>query len=173
MFQFQLPWMEEDRRVSYFPKTKYTLNSTVFDVTLSKFKYSSHNLKNGRIALEMIMVNGQQINGSSTRTRLTEDDEYTPSVFKTWEYYFGTPMHPYLQWKPISYQDKQRKSTKSQEAQIVFPNRKAIDFLNGQVPRSLASALFDDSTSLNGTAMYIVIGTAGDETYINTPYLTW
>ena len=167
--------MEGDSRISYFPKTKYTRNSTVFDITLYKFNYTKQDkdFKRGRIALEMVMVNGQAVNKYSTRVTSTEDDEYTPSVFRTWEYLFGPPNYPYLQWKPISYQNHKRVSTISQEANIVFPRGEAVDFLDGKVPRSLASALFSDSTTLNGTAMYMVFGTDGDDTYLNTPHLTW
>ena len=176
-FQFQLPWTEEDRRISYFPKTKYTQNSTVFDITLCGFNYTKGTrIKNSRIALEMIMVNGERIDKSSTHMSSTEDDEYTPSVFRTWEYYFnerGTPNQAYLQWKPISYQSHMRRSTKSQGANIVFPNGRAIGFLDSMVPQSLASALFNNSTPLNGTALYIVVGNDGDETYINSSHLTW
>ena len=122
------------------------------------------------------MVNGQQVNRSSTKVTSTVDDEYTPSVFRMWEYYFndrGSPNPAYLQWKPISYQSRVRRSTKSQEANIVYPIGHAIDILVSQLPSGLASALFNDSTSLNGTAMYIVMGTDGDDTYVDSGYQTW
>ena len=122
------------------------------------------------------MVGGQQVDGSSTVVMSTVDDEYTPSVFRTWEYYFNERGHSsraYLQWKPISYQSHDRKSTKSQEANLVCPEGNAVDVLNGEVPPSLASALFSDSTPLNGTALYMVIGTSGDENYVNSKHMTW
>ena len=172
-FQFQLPSTEEDQRISYFPKTKFTLNSTVFDITIDNFTY--RDVGNGRIALELILINGQPVGRNSTRETSTVDDEYTPSVFRTWEYYFNEedlPNRPYLQWKPISYQSQGRRSTKSQEANIVFPNC-MVDYLGGLIPRSLASALFNESTSLNCTAMYIVFGTDGDQTFLNSPLQTW
>jgi hypothetical protein len=173
-FKFQLPERTADERISYFPKTKYTLNSTVVDMSLLHFNYS---LKHGRIALEMVMVNGQQVDKSSTRVTSTVDDEYTPSVFRTWEYYFNDRDHPsraYLQWKPISYQNHHRRSTISQEANVAFPEGKAIGILNGRVPRSLASALFSDwTTELNGTALYMAFGTQGDGNYINSTHMTW
>lgn len=151
----------------------YTPNSTVVDITIDGFNYTG--TKNGRVAIEMIMVNGQPVGPSSTQVTSMEDDEYTPSVFRTWEYFFSrkAPAPAFIQWKPVSYQSKSRRSTKSQQANIVFPNGKAVDFLGNEVPRSLASAVFDDSTPLNGTAMYIVIGDDGDVTYVNSAYQTW
>ena len=162
-------------RVSYFPKTKYSLNSTVVDFSLMQFNFSGYT--NGRVAMEMVMVNGQEVNDSSTMVTTTIDDEYTPSVFRTLEYYFnpsGSRPRAYLQWKPISYQSHNRKSTKSQEANVVFPKGNAVSILNGEVPASLASALFNSSSVvLNGTAMYIVIGTSGDDNYVNSEHMTW
>ena len=146
----------------------------MFDITLSNFNYT--NVGSGRVALELIVVNGQPVGENSTQETSTVDDEYTPSVFRTWVYYFNerdSPNRGYLQWKPISYQSLGRQSTKSQEANIVFPKGAALDLLGGRVPRSLASALFNDSTPLNGTAMYIVFGTDGDQTFLNSSYLTW
>ena len=122
------------------------------------------------------MINGEQVDKASTDETVTEDDEYTPSVFRTREYYFQPkkiPSRGFLQWKPVSYQSKDRKSTVSQQANILFPQGEAISVLDGEVPRSLASALFSDDIQLNGTAMYIVIGNGGDETYVNSEYMTW
>ena len=169
-----MPSREETKRISYFPKTQYTQNSIVFDITIDNFNYTKK--INGRVAIEMIMVNGQVIDKSSTDQTLTEDDEYTPSVFKTQEYYFqpkNVPNRAFLQWKPVSYQSKSRKSTQSQQANVVYPSGRAVDLLGDEVPRSLASALFSDDTPLNGTAMYIVLGTSGDDTYVNSDYQTW
>lgn len=121
------------------------------------------------------MINGKQVNKHSIDKTSTTDDEYTPSVFQTFEYYFqkGLPSPGFLQWKPISYQSRHRKSTESQQANYVPPSGSAIDLLNGTIPSSLASALFNDSIPLNGTVMYIVFGTSGDETYLNSKYQTW
>ena len=124
------------------------------------------------------MLRGQAVNGSTTRESSTVDDEYTPSVFRTWEYYFnngGSPNNQaYLQWKPISYQSGDRKSTKAQEAILRFPVGDAVDVLHDKVPRGLGSALFNDSdTVLNGTAFYVVIGTNSDDNYLNPSHVTW
>ena len=168
-----LPDREEDERISYFPKTKYTLNSTVVDVILENFNFSAVG-KNGRVAIEMVMLNGQEVNESSTRQATSLDDEYTPSVFRTWEYYFNNENQAYLQWKPISYQSRDRKSTKSQEATLKFPTGNAIHVLDDQVPRGLASALFNSTdTLLNGITLYMVIGTGGDDNYVSPSYVTW
>ena len=166
--------------MSYFPKTKFTVNSTVVDVQLLSFNFTrvqQDRTSNGRIAMEMVMIRGQQVNDSSTDVTSTVDDEYTPSIFRTWEYYFNERSHPhqaYLQWKPVSYQNHQRISTKSQEANLVFPEGGAVDVLGGQVPRGLASALFNGSaTPVNGTTFYMVIGTDGDDNYVNPKRVTW
>lgn len=157
------------------------MNSTVVDVTLLSYNFSMDQdvngtpvTKNGRIAMEMVMIGGQKVNRSSTSVTSYVDDEYTPSVFRTWQYFFDPRRWIYLQWKPISYQTHNRKSTQSQEANLVYPEGAAVDILGGEVPRGLASALFNESSMvLNGTAFYMVIGTAGDDNYVNPFRVTW
>ena len=173
--QLFFPSRKETTRISQFPKTQYHQNSTVFDVVIHDYNYTLTKSKS-RLALEMIVVNGNAVNKHSTDRTVTEDDEYTPSVFTTREYYFRdkhTPSRGFMQWKPVSYQSKSRQSTKSQQANIVFPRGNAVDMLGDTVPRSLASALFSDATPLNGTSLYIVIGDSGDDTYTNSRYMTW
>ena len=41
------------------------------------------------------------------------------------------------------------------------------------VPGGLASALFNNCTSLNNTRVYLVMGTDGDDNNANPNYVTW
>ena len=99
----------------------------------------------------------------------TIDDEHTPSVFQTIQYLFGNSSVGYIQWKPISYQNSaNRATTSSQQANVLFADGSDVKPL----PRSLASALFNRST-VNVTRMFMVFGSSGDDTYMNSEYMTW
>lgn len=154
----------------YFPGTVFTENSTTFDLEIQNFSYqlSTSKKPSSRLALELLLVHGPDtLNGSVSVTR-TIDDEHTPSVFQTFQYLFGDSHIGYLQWKPISYQSSDRASTSSQQANVVFADESTIDPL----PPSLASALFNSST-VNVTRMFMVFGSSGDDSYLNSNYMTW
>ncbi len=111
--------------------------------------------------------------GSLTESKWL-DDEYTPSVFKTVKYEFGSSLDTegFMAWKPISYQSSGRKSTVSQQANWVLPTGQAT--VINSLPTGLATALFQNVSVVgNATRLYMVFGTAGDETYRNPTYMTW
>ena len=151
--------------MSSFPHTHYTENSTTFDLTFQNFPYKH---TSSRIVLEMYVVPGPafQARGDIQSNR-NIDDEYTPSVFETYTYLFGSS---YIQWKPISYQDGSRASTASQQANyLTYQGLLPSD--RGQLPQGLASAVFGPDA--NVTRFYMVIGTSGDNTYLSSEYFTW
>ena len=124
----------------------------------------------------MMLIYGPGIPPGRTRERMSVDDGYTPSIFKTVQYEFGNSSteQGYLLWKPISYQSSSRKSTVSQQAILVYPEGRAINVT--ELPHGLATAMFGNVNSTtygNATRLYIVFGTSGDDTYITPTYMTW
>lgn len=163
-------------RLSYFPKTLYSENSTTFDFVFRNFEYSNisrnkkdSNLKYGRLVLEMLFVHGQLKNGS-VKERFSKDDEYTPSVFITNNYLFGGngTFDGFLQWKPISYLSGSRKSTQSQQANLINGEIGDVD-----IPPSLAYALYGSENAGIVQPVYMVYGTGGDDNNPNADYVSW
>ena len=177
--QFTVADNEGDSRLSGFPKSLYTDTSAIFDLVLD-FRDSPRRAydKNSRAAIEMMVVHGPSIQNGSVRQTTSFDDEYTPSVFTTVNYVFDNQNNSstgpgFLQWKPISYQSGSRKSTVSQQANVVTASGDATDITG--IPGSLASALFENESTVwsNTARLYMVFGTPGDDTYIPPTYMTW
>lgn len=133
--------------------------------------------KTNRLALELKIVHGPQVANGSVSSKMNFDDEYTPSVFSTYQYEFGRSLHGpslplgYLQWKPVSYTSSGRASTSSQ--QINMADTSAVSF-NDSLPEGLASALFGHLPGpRNVTLVYMVVGTTGDDSALSPGYLTW
>ena len=130
-----------------------------------------------RVALEMLLVHNHNTSSGNVRMDSTVDDEYTPSVFDTFQYLFGkkpvsNETAGFFQWKPISYQTAGRKSTKSQQANVAYASNET-QVEHARIARGLASALFEPSTVSNVTLLYIVFGTSGDESWNQSSYMTW
>ena len=130
-----------------------------------------------RVALEMLLVHNLNTPSGNVTMSTTVDDEYTPSVFDTFQYRFGkdpvsNETTGFFQWKPISYQTGGRKSTSSQQANIAYASNKTQEEY-ASIPNGLASAVFEPSTVSNVTLVYIVFGTSGDETWNHSSYMTW
>ena len=119
--------------------------------------------------MDATLVHGPNtINGSLCKN-FSKDDEYTPSVFNTFNYLFGSDSNRgFLQWKQISYLTPKRKSTSSQQVNLI-----GGDNVGTAIPHSLASALFNDSTASNITTVFMVFGTKGDDNNMNPDYVTW
>ncbi len=125
----------------------------------------------------MFVVHGLNVKHGKFQQGQSLDDEYTPSVFSSWTYNVSgndTDFHDmggYIHWKPISYQSSARKSTESQQINIV--TTADTQACRSYPPlRGLASALFGDEVS-NVTRWYVVFGTDGDDTYLTSEYSTW
>ena len=164
-------------RLSYFPKTLYTVNSTTFDFVFRHFdyKFSGKNNKYSHLALEVVLVHGPTKNGSVSK-HFSIDDEYTPSVFLTYNYIFGESRGTenkkgFLQWKPISYLGKDRLSTKSQQANFI--SGLPFEYVNLTENGSLATALYNATTAGDITQLFIVFATEGDGDNGNPPYVSW
>lgn len=155
----------------------------MFDVISENYPYSQVNSKS-RLALEVLIIHGENVENGSISLGKSSDDEYTPSVFTTFTYntsgkdqtHYSPSTGGYAQWKPISYQSSGRKSTQSQQVAIL-PTADVPACEVGVLPRGLASALFGSEVSNktvgNVTRWLVVFGTPGDENYINTTYNTW
>ena len=130
----------------------------------------------------MFIVHGPKVNNGSVSQITYLDDEFTPSIFSSWTYNVSGNMSVsddlggYLHWKPISYQDSGRKSTVSQQVNVVS----AGDIPECQLltlPKGLATALFGDDvnpvTVSNVTRWFAVFGTDGDDNYLDPKYSTW
>ncbi len=77
----------------------------------------------------------------------------------------------FFQWKPISYQNSDRKSTASQQVNILYTGDQS--FCNtGEIPNGLVKDLFGQNAS-NVTRWFAVFGTSGDVSYFNNPFFTW
>lgn len=131
----------------------------------------------------MILLHGENVNNGSIVKETTTDDEYTPSVFSTNTYNTSGRSHPksndslgYVQWKPISYQSVERKSTSSQQVNVVTTGTLKVCLVR-EVPLGLASALYgtemEGSGVRNATRWFVVFGTSGDGTDTNSDYNTW
>lgn len=177
IIQTTIPKYAGSGRLQYFPKTLFTENSTVFDVVSENYPYSP-DIDKGRLALEVVVIHGENVQNGSVSLSKSSDDEYTPSVFTTYTYSAGGnhSMGGYAQWKPISYQSAGRKSTESQQVAVV-PTAHVDECEVLVVPRGLASALMGSNISSetvgNVTRWLVVFGTPGDENYINSAYNTW
>lgn len=125
----------------------------------------------GRLVLEMLLVQGDNLTGGSIQQVFSRDDEYTPSIFRTFNYLFGETGDKggYLQWKPIAYLSNKRKSTSAEQATLVL----GAPVVNITFPPSLASALFNEDTISSVTNVYLVMGTEKDENNPNPDYVTW
>lgn len=155
-------------RLGYFPKTLYTENSTTFDFAFQNFTYKISNLPDGsygRIVLDLLLIHNK--NGT-IESHFSKDDEYTPSIFLTYNYLFKfvNSMQGYVQWKPISYLSVERKSTKSEQVNaILSPETVPV------LPSGLASALYESTSNI--VQLYLVMGTEGDDNNFNPKYITW
>lgn len=125
----------------------------------------------GRLVLEMVLVHGDNLTSGSIQQVFSRDDEYTPSIFRTYNYLFGdsSDKEGFLQWKPIAYLSSKRKSTSAEQATLVL----GAPVVNITFPPSLASALFNEDTVSNVTTVYLVMGTEKDENNPNPLYVTW
>ena len=166
-------------RVSVFPKTLYSENSTVFDFTFNKFNFTlsdGQDTSHGRLVLEMLLVHGRLNNNSSPEKRFSRDDEYTPSVFLIYNQLFGggnDTMDGFLQWKPISYLSKSRKSTQSQQANAQNGHSMNIT----QVRPGLVTAMYPNDTHSAAAGViqpvYMIFGTEGDDNNPDPGFVTW
>jgi len=155
----------------------------VFDVITENYPF---HYNTSRLGLEVMIIHGGNVKNGSIHLNRTSDDEYTPSVFSTYTYHVSgknkdsNDMGGYAQWKPISYQDKNRKSTSSQQVTIV-PTAQVSTCSVQDLPEGLAEALFGNESSVsNMTRWFVVFETSGDDTYIINPvtqtnisYNTW
>lgn len=120
--------------------------------------------------MEILLVHGPHTNNGTINNTFSVDDEYTPSVFRTYDYLFGDRDNPgFVQWKPICYLSKDRKSTMSQQANVV----RGLGRVNVSLPQGLATALYGDGEGLNVTSLFVVFGTQGDDNNFKPNYLTW
>ncbi len=77
----------------------------------------------------------------------------------------------FFQWKPISYQSSNRKSTESQQVNFVYSaGHNFCDTIN--IPNGLVQDLFGENAS-NVSRWFAVFGNSGDDTYFNSGYITW
>ena len=172
-------------RLPYFPKSILTVNNTAFDIVIKNFTYRLKDSNNkdesffystNRLAIELMIVHGRHVANGSVSRSMNFDDEYTPSVFTTYQYEFGrgpqasSPHLGYLQWKPVSYTSPGRASTSSQ--QINMADTSNVSF-HDALPKGLASALFGKLPPRNITLVYMVFGTSGDDSALSPTYLTW
>lgn len=119
--------------------------------------------------LEAFLIHGPHVENGSVFKNFSRDDEYTPSVFNTFNYLFGSNLDKgFLQWKQISYLSPARKSTSSQQVNLVGAGNTMVT-----IPLSLASALYNSSTASNITNVFMVFGTEGDDNSMNPNYVTW
>lgn len=157
-----------------FPKTLYTVNSTYFDFVFSNFNYSTNldDEDNGRLVLEMQLVYGGLTPGQ-LQEKFSRDDEYTPSVFITYNQLFDDDYSQgYLQWKPISYLSSKRKSTQSQQA--LSNDKCKPDIILEDLNPGLVPALYKDSIDAGEIVpLYIVFGTEGDDNNPCPSYVSW
>lgn len=179
--QVQFPTSTNDVRLPYFPKTPVTANSSTMDILIQNFGYNlTSNVTNSdtkfasRLALETFIVHGPNTANGSIQSVRTIDDEYTPSVFSTNTYMLpgNQSLEGFLQWKPISYQDSDRRSTASQQVNVFYTSEYSVCESN-TVPSGLASKLFKDGQWSNVTRWFLVIGTPGDDTWFNSEFITW
>lgn len=175
-FFLQLYVPTKPGRVGQFPKTLYSENATVFDFVINNFDYSNISStdggsKCGRLVLEMQLVHGLLKNRTRTRT-FSRDDEYTPSVFLTFNQLFGEkgPLQGFLQWKPISYLGHERKSTQSQQAIVKDGDQIRLD----KMSPGLVTALYTNESDAGIIQpIYMVFGTNGDDNNPNPTYVSW
>ena len=103
---------------------------------------------------------------------ISRDDEYTPSVFLTYNQFFGKNSSieegGFLQWKPISYLSGKRKSTQSQQAKA--KNGKQL-LLSDMAP-GLVTALYTNDTAGIIQPIYMIFGTEGDDNNPNPSYVS-
>lgn len=165
-------------RLGQFPRAQVSENATLIDITLQNYNF--HDISDnvgGRLALELFVVHGPKVKPGEFQQHQSLDDEYTPSVFSSWTYNVSgddSKFHDlggYIHWKPISYQSKGRKSTESQQINLV-PTADVDACTNYSSLEGLAAALFGGNAS-NVTRWYAVFGTDGDDTYLSPDYSTW
>ena len=157
------------------------------DIIFQNFKFNltcdDDDDKCSRLALEMLIVHGPQVQNGSSSVHKYLDDEFTPSVFSSWTYgvqgksQVDPGLKGYLHWKPISYEDSDRKSTTSQQINILSGGNDSSCTIS-DLPASLATALFgvrvNDSTRMsNVTRWFAVFGTDGDDSNLSPSYATW
>lgn len=138
-------------------------------------KHFHYNLSEdaSRLALEIELVQGHAVTSvSELNQKYSRDDEYTPSIFFTKYFAFGGKQgHGHVRWKPISYITHHRKSSESQQI-----NARPWGLINNTVepelPGSLAGALFNNTYSKR-TRVYLVFGTAKDDSGLNSGMYTW
>lgn len=177
LFQTHIPDIVGEERLEYFPRTSFSENSTTFDLTSENYHFVN---SSSRLALEVLIIHGENVRNGSVTIVKTMDDEYTPSVFSSYTYqtsgaFINKTRVGYVQWKPISYQSNSRKSTSSQQLNIVSADMpEDIDCEVDEVPAGLASSLYGtDFGHGNITHWFVVFGTAGDPTYLSPSYNTW
>lgn len=165
-------------RLSYFPKTLYTQNSTTFDFVFRNFAYKHRGADDdSHLVLEMTLVHANTTNNGSVTKSFSIDDEYTPSVFQTYNYIFGKSSGTtydekgFLQWKPISYLSEERVSTKSQQANFVHGLPMSFSNLTGS--GSLATALYNVTNVGNISQMFVVFATSDDAEDGASVYVSW
>ena len=174
LFQLYVP--TKPGRVSVFPKTLYSENSTVFDFAFKNFNFTlsdGQDTKHGRLVLEMLLVHGNLKKNSVPEKRFSRDDEYTPSVFLIYNQLFGgnDTLDGFLQWKPISYLSGSRKSTQSQQAN----SRNGHSINITQVHPGLVTAMYDSDLTPPGVIqpVYMIFGTEGDDNNADPAFVTW
>ncbi len=175
--QTKIPKIIGNHRLNYFPKTLFTENATTFDIIAENYPFGTNHTQS-RLALDVFLIHGRNVKNGSIDIKKTTDDEYTPSVFSTYTYNTsgkrpladgnGDTEGGYLQWKPISYQSKGRKSTSSQQIEVI-PAGEACKL---DIPTGLATALYGNDTG-NVTRWFVLFGTPGDPTYLSETYDTW
>ena len=191
-FQTHFPEAIGLERLGFFPKPQISENATLIDLVIQNFTFTltgsdddddDDDTKASRLALEVIIIHGAQVNNGSSTLDEYLDDEYTPSIFSSWSYNVSgkdtqefEDMGGYVHWKPISYQDGSRKSTISQQVNVVVAGDSQECILES-IPKGLARALFGEQVDSlrvsNITRWFVVFGTEGDDDFFSPEYSTW
>ncbi|KAG1680212.1 Glycosylated lysosomal membrane protein B [Nymphon striatum] len=160
------------------PHQLWTVNSSLIDFTIDGLKAS---FKKSRIAAEMVFISFDNTNIKTVKhidyeMINTIDDEYTPSVFETYNLKSAetriSKTGGYMQWKPISYLTSKHKYVDSTPIKVGnFNVSRNVD----EIPFSVPKAFYGDNISEAEFAnLTITFGVEnGKDFYTGFNYSTW
>lgn len=158
-------------RGAELPRLQYTPNNTYCDLILQN---TTTRFKHSRFFFQLVAVNSKS--PLTLTTEATIDDEYTPGVFKTFNFGAQTDGDAntddcYVQWKPLVYTSVNRNLESETSVQAKDP----VDVDEGiNEVKSVVGSYFGKQVSQGlSKQMNVCLGQSEDKFYAHSSYSVW
>nr|XP_022333281.1 glycosylated lysosomal membrane protein-like [Crassostrea virginica] len=173
VLQFHL--FDHSDRSTELPHLQYNADSTQFDFTLQNI--DTGNYSTARWGLEAVLLGADKKSlQMSIETQKSIDDEYTPGVFQTSNWYTkpgDKGSGGYLQWKPVCYLKSSRARSVATKVDTTGLHSTVDVNVEGFLQSSIMYTYYPDITSISRYATNFTFGLTKDGGFTTTNYTSW